>query len=94
MGRRERKRQREVLPSPNRAPRRGNVGGGERLASLPALPARRSRVCGCVSACVSLSPIAHAPALVQAVPGSAHSLRSLRSRLAAAAAAVAARHGE
>ncbi|MEJ1273096.1 hypothetical protein NN561_003955 [Cricetulus griseus] len=41
------KRQRGVLPSPTRAPRRGNVGGGERLASLPALPARRSRVCCC-----------------------------------------------
>ncbi|XP_055449969.1 protein shisa-6 [Psammomys obesus] len=90
------KKRRGVLPSPNRAPRRGNVGGGERLASLPALPAlpaRRSRVCGCVSACVSLSPGAHAPALVQAAPGSARSPRPLRSRLAAAgAAAVAAGH--
>ncbi|XP_058415428.1 GAS2-like protein 1 [Diceros bicornis minor] len=48
------RRSKEEPPS-SRAPRRVNVGGGERLPSLP-LPSRRSRVCGCVSACVSLAP--------------------------------------
>ncbi|XP_012509383.1 PREDICTED: protein shisa-6 homolog [Propithecus coquereli] len=71
--------------------------GRRRAAVFPPLPSRRSRVCGCVSACVSLAP-SHTRSGTSAggEPAALGSLlRPLRSRLAAAAAAsaVAAGHG-
>ncbi|XP_063656141.1 spidroin-2 [Pan troglodytes] len=93
--------------APGSAPGRANVGGGERLPSPPLspLPSRRSRVCGCVSACVSLahsrtrsgtSAGGEPAALRSLAPAAAFPPRpgaAAAAAAAAAASAVAAGHG-